>query len=118
MGGDNGSGFSDGFDETEGVEGDDLVVIHDGEHEHECVVLAIAELDGQEYALLAPREQLSEPGEDEDEAELELFIFQYGVNEEGFETYEGVDDPELFERVRAFFATLIETEDDEEGDLN
>lgn len=114
---DNGHGFTDGFDDSDGVEDSDLVTIHDGERERVCAVLAVAELDGREYALLAPVEQLRDVPEDEDEAELELFIFAYSVGDDGIEVYEGIEDEALFERVRAFFSTLIDTEYDDE-DVN
>lgn len=126
MGGDeNGAGFSDGFDETEDVGDDEVVVIVDGDREVACVVLAVAEIEDKEYALLAPAEQLEDVPEDEEEGQLELFIFEYGVNEEGLETYTGIEDEGLFERVRDFFSTLIDTdteededEDEEDDDLN
>lgn len=113
----NGHGFTDGFDESEDVESDELVTIHDGERERECVVLAIAEMNDQEFALLAPAEQLTDVPEGEEEGELELFIFAYSVNDEGQEVYEGIEDEELFERARAFFSTLIDTDEDDD-DVN
>lgn len=120
MGGDeNGAGFSDGFDETEDVGEDDVVIILDGDREVACAVLAVAEIEDKEYALLAPAEQLQDVPEDEDEGQLELFIFEYAVDEEGYETYSGIEDEALFERVREFFSTLIDTdEEDEDEDLN
>ncbi len=115
---DNGHGFTDGFDDSEGLEDTDLVTIHDGERERVCVVLAIAEMDGRQFALLAPRDQLQDVPEDEDEAELELFIFAYSVGDDGIEVYEGIEDEALFDKVRDFFATLIDTEADDDEDVN
>ncbi len=112
----NGHGFSDGFDESEDVESEELVMIDDGNGERACVVLAIAEMDGQEFALLAPSEQLADVPEGEDEGQLELFIFAYGVNEDGIETYEGIEDEALFAQVREFFSTLIDTDEEDEDD--
>ena len=119
MGGpdENGHGFSDGFDESEDVESDELVIIHDGESERECVVLAVAEMNGQEYALLAPANQLNDVPEDEEEGELELFIFAYSIDDEGQEIYQGIEDEAIFDQARAFFSTLIDT-DEEEEDVN
>ena len=115
MGGDdNGHGFTDGFDESETVETDELVVIHDGEQERPCVVLAIAEMDDQEYALLAPADQLGDVPEGEDEGELELFIFAYSVTDDERPLFSEILDEQVFERVRAFFSTLIDTDEDED----
>lgn len=116
MGGKDGNGTDpEGFDESPDLESEELVRILDGDRERACVVLAIAEMDGQEYALLAPAEQLDEP-DSEEEGEFELFIFKYGVNDEGIETYEGIEDEALFGKVRDFFSTLIVTEDEHDHD--
>ena len=113
MGGDNGAGFHDGFDESEEVDEDELVQIVDQGREIACVVLAVAEVDDQEYALLAPAAQL---GEDDDDEELELFIFRYIVTEDAVETFEGIEDDALWERVQQFFATLMDAEDADDED--
>lgn len=114
----NGEGHVDSFDESEDLEGDDVVTIVDEDgNERDCVVLAVAEVDGQDYALLAPADQL----EDEEGQELELFIFTYDLDEDDDETevFGFVEDEAVYEKVRDFFSTLInqdevEDEDDDE----
>ena len=112
----NGVGFLESFDESEAVETEEVVVIHDGENERHCIVLAIAELNGDEFAMLAPQDQLIDGEEDDEESNLELFIFRYRVDEKGHEVFEGIEDDGLFEQVRDFFSTLIDQgEEDEEA---
>ena len=72
----NGAGLHDGFDENEDVSEDELVQIEDDGVVYNCAVLAIAESEGQEYAMLAPADQLSDA---EEEGELLLFIVQCGA---------------------------------------
>ena len=112
----NGVGLTESFDESEELHTEELVIIHDGESERHCVVLAIAEFDGDEFALLAPQNQLLDAPEDEEDASLELFIFRYRLNENEDEVFEGIEDDTLFEQVREFFSTLIDTESDGDGD--
>lgn len=111
----NGIGFLESFDESEAVQTEEVVVIHDGENERHCIVLAIAEMNGDEFAMLAPQDQLADGDEDEEESDLELFLFRYRVDEKGNEVFEGIEDDTLFERVRDFFSTLIDTDEDEDA---
>ena len=60
----NGAGLQEGFDENNGVTEDELVQIEDEGVVYDCAVLAIAESEGQEYAMLAPAEQLSDDEEE------------------------------------------------------
>ncbi len=109
--GDNGEGFVDSFDESTDLDDEDVVVLIDEDDlERRCAVLAVADIDGQEYALLAPIDQL----QDEQGNELELFIFQYALNEDEVETFASVDDETIYTRVRDFFASLMEHEVEEE----
>ncbi len=101
----NGQGHVEGFDDSEDV--DEIVVIIDEEdNERECVILAVAEQDGHEYALLAPNDQL----DDEDGTELELFILAISTDENGEETFGFIEDEEEYEGVKAFFSTLMESQ--------
>lgn len=100
----NGDGILEGFDESEEIEDDELVPIVDDEGvERLCVVLAVAEVEGRDYALLAPAEQLS----DEEGEELELFLFTYEVDDDGTEVFGGIDDEDTYLKVRDFFSTLL-----------
>ena len=110
----NGVGFLETFDESEAVQTEEVVVINDGESERHCIVLAVAELNGDEFAMLAPQDQLVDGDEDDEESDLELFIFRYRLDEAGHEVFEGIEDDGLFEVVRDFFSTLIDTEDEED----
>jgi len=105
----NGAGLHDGFDENEDVSEDELVQIEDDGVVYNCAVLAIAESEGQEYAMLAPADQLSDA---EEEGELLLFIVQYTVTEDDEEIFSSIEDDATYERVREFFSTLIESEND------
>ena len=107
----NGQGHLDGFDDSEEIDEDDVVTITDEDGvERICVVLAVADVEGRDYALLAPAEQL----EDEGGEELELFIFTYDLDEDETEVFGYVDDESTYEKVREFFSTLI---GQEQGDI-
>jgi len=111
----NGAGFTDGFDESEQISDDELVTISDGDRDRDCVVLVVADYEGHgEFALLAPADQLSDVDEDQEEEELELFIFHYTVDEDGVETFTGVEDEEVWSRVRDFFSTLMDQDEDDQ----
>lgn len=109
----NGQGHVDTFDESEEFDDDEVVTIvdEDGE-ERDCMVLAVADVDGVDYALLAPADQLK----DDEEGELELFIFTYEVDDDETELFGYVEDEDTYERVRAFFSTLIGEEQGEDDD--
>ena len=110
----NGEGFVEELDESgEILEADVRVLVDEEGNEMPCALLAVVEHEGQDYALLTPLEQLSEEA-----GEIELFILEYSVNEEGDETFSTVDDDERYEAVKEFCTTLIaeEAEDDEAGD--
>lgn len=107
----NGEGHLDSFDDSEEVDEDELVTIVDeAGTERTCVVLAVADVDGRDYALLAPAAQL----EDEGGEELELFIFTYDLDDEENEVFGYVDDEAMYEKVREFFSTLIVEQQDED----
>jgi uncharacterized protein YrzB (UPF0473 family) len=97
----------DGFDESDTLTDRDLVVLvdEDGE-ETECVILAVVDHEGQDYAVLAPREQLQQSGERE---EVELFLLEYHRDADGREIFAPIDDEERFESVRRMCADLVGT---------
>ena len=98
---------TDTFDESEEIEESDIVVLVDEDDvEHRLVMLAVVEFEEQDYALLAPEEELA----DESEPELDLYIFQYDVDDEGMETFQPIPDDDRFEEVRAFCATLMDAD--------
>lgn len=108
----NGDGHVDGFDDGENIDDNDIVTLVDEDgDEHDFVVLAIVELDDQQYAMLAPLEQV----DDEENPELELFLFTYEETEEGANFGE-IPDDETYERVQEYCAKLLDTDaaDEEE----
>ncbi|MBX2800067.1 MAG: DUF1292 domain-containing protein [Myxococcales bacterium] len=95
----NGEGHVDGFDESEDFSEDDLVTFEDEDgNTWECVIVAVIEQDGGEYVMLQPKAQL----EDEEQEEIDTFLFSYSVNADGLPEFSPIDDDELF-------AALIET---------
>ncbi len=108
----NGDGHVDGFDESEELAEDDLVTITDDDGtEWECAILAVVEHEGDEYALLAPVDQL----EDEESDELEMFLFLYEVDDEGVQTFSYIEDDEVYEQVQQAFQVLMEQGGDDEA---
>jgi|LauGreDrversion4_2_1035121.scaffolds.fasta_scaffold922581_1 uncharacterized protein YrzB (UPF0473 family) len=60
--------------------------------------LAMVEVEGKRYAVLAPGEaDLSE----ESEEEIELFLFEYEVDEEGDEIFSEIEDEATWNKVQA-----------------
>ncbi|TNE88008.1 MAG: DUF1292 domain-containing protein [Deltaproteobacteria bacterium] len=97
----------DAFDESEEIEESDIVVLVDEDDvEHRLVMLAVVEYEDQDYALLAPEEELA----DDSKPELDLYIFQYDVDDEGVETFQPIPDDARFDEVREFCSTLIDTD--------
>ena len=66
--------------------------------------LALVEIDGQDYVMLAPLEQVvaSEDDEDESDGEIEIYLFRYDELEDGSPDYSEIEDDDTYERVRAF----------------
>lgn len=106
MASENGEGHIDGLDDSEELTDDDVVTLVDDEGiEYVFVILAISVLDDVEYAMLSPLEQV----QDAEDPELELFLFTYGQDENGFAVFGEIPD-EKFEEVQAHFATQIDME--------
>lgn len=87
------------FDESETV----TFVDEDGK-EHECVVLAVVEVEGKDYAMLAEASQLDD---ENDEGEVETYLFEYSVDEEGFEQFGFIEDEDRYKAVQEVCATLM-----------
>lgn len=100
----NGMGHVDELDE-----GDELEIVQftdDDGKEYTAAILAVLEVDDQDYAVLAPVEQL-----EDESGELELFLFVYGEDDEGNEVFSFIEDDAIFEKVRAAAAELLEEAD-------
>jgi len=103
-GDENGQGHVEGFDDTEDID-EVVVIIDEDDNERECVILAVIEQeDGQEYALLAPADQL----EQDDGTELELFILTISTDEQGDDSFGFIEDETEYEAVKQVFSTLME----------
>ena len=108
----NGEGHEEGLDEdAEGREEVTLVDV-DGK-EHEFVVLAVVEVDALDYAMLAPTEQVDN---EEQEGDLDLFLFRYDEAEDGTVSFSEIEDEATYEKVREYCSKeLLEIEDGEEA---
>ena len=93
-------------EDDEGVE--TIVVVDEEGNELECALLALAEVDGVEYALLAEVAEL----DDEESETLEMLIFVYEEDEDGNVELSGLEDEETFEKVRTLFAQMMEESED------
>ena len=76
------------FDPSETVTFED----EDGK-EHRCVVLAITEHGGDEFAMLAPVEQV----ESDEQEELELYLFRYEVTDDDTEEFSFIEDEATYD---------------------
>jgi hypothetical protein len=101
----NGAGHVESFDEEAEFDPDELVHFEDEEGTtRACVVLAVVEHEGNDYAMLAPVEQVKE----DDGHPLELFLFQVEELEDGTERYSYIEDEQTYKQVQAFCQTLID----------
>ena len=76
-------------------------------NEHHCVVLAITEHGGDEYAMLAPVTQV----ENNEQEELELYLFRYEVAEDDTEEFSYIEDESVFAAVQEIFSAMFGEED-------
>lgn len=94
-----------GFDEESAFDIEDLVsVVGPDGVSVPCVLLAVIEHEGGEYAMLTP--QTDAEGDDD----LELLLAAYQEDPDGTAHFLPIQDDGVYEQVRAFCATLIETE--------
>jgi hypothetical protein len=101
--------MDEGLDESVEVEQHDIVELEDEDgNMHQFALLAIVEDAEQDYAMLAPLEQV----QNEEGDELELFLFKYDETEEGG-LFSEIEDEETYKRVQAFCSTLVEMGDEE-----
>ena len=100
--GENGLGHVEELDES-----DELEVVEFTDEEgvtYTAAILAVLQVDDQDYAVLAPVEQL----EDDDGDELELFLFLYGEDDEGNEFFSYIEDESVFNKVQEAAAALLD----------
>jgi uncharacterized protein YrzB (UPF0473 family) len=109
MGSDNGSNDPT-FDFAEDVDisENDMRVLIDGEgNETICVLHRVVDFGGQLYGLLTPYEEYHSEGE-----HLEVFIFEYRVDEDGNEQFSEVPDDDTFEAVATWCKHLLDDDDE------
>ena len=92
-------------------EGTDLEVVsftdEDGK-DYTAAILAVVEVEGEDYAILAPVDQL----EDDSSDELELFLFAYGETEDGQEFFQYIEDEAIYNKVRDVASELLSSEEE------
>ena len=106
--GNNGIGPVDEVEELD--ESDELEVVEFTDEEgnsYTAAILAVIEVDDQDYAVLAPVEQL----EDERADEMEIFLFHFTEDEDGNEVFSYIEDEAVFQKVRAAAAALLDEDD-------
>ncbi|MEZ4321228.1 MAG: DUF1292 domain-containing protein [Myxococcota bacterium] len=103
----NGLGHVEELDESAELE---VVEFSDEEGvTYQAAILAVIQVDDQDYAVLAPIEQL----EEDNEGDLELFLFEYGEDDEGNEYFSYIEDEAVFARVQEAAAALLDEGDDD-----
>jgi uncharacterized protein YrzB (UPF0473 family) len=99
----NGTGHVEELDESDSL---DIVEFQDDEGRTiVAAILAVIEVDDLDYAVLAPAAQL----EDDEGEELEIFLFQYGEDEDGNEMFAYIDDEATFHKVQEAAGLVLET---------
>lgn len=94
----------DGFDEGSEVSEGDLVEVPIGEERVQCVILAVIDHNGRDYAMVAPRDHLSE-----DATEVELLVAGWNMpNGSGNAGLEPITDEAVFREVAKIFADMVE----------
>ena len=102
----------EGLDQADDLAGPDIVVLVDEDgNEVEFALLAVVEVEEQDYALMTPIEQI----EDEESDSMDMFLFQYDEDEDGAASFSEISDEETYVRVRDFCATLVDMDEVEVG---
>ena len=103
--GTNGVGHVEELDES-----DELEVVEFSDEDgntYTAAILAVIEVDDQDYAVLAPVEQL----EDERSEEMEIFLFHFTEDDDGNEIFSYIEDEAVFQKVRIAAAALLDEDD-------
>lgn len=91
------------------VDDEDIVILADEDgNEGSFVFLTVLDHAEENYALLAPLAQM----QDEEDEQLDVYIFRYSVDDAGDELFEPIDDEALIDSIgakaEAFFAEVID----------
>jgi len=91
-----------------------LIILANGDGEEKAYqCLAMVEVEGTRYAVLAPAEADMDSESDED---IELFLFEHEVDEEGDEIFSEIEDEATWAKVQAAAeALLLETNDGDDA---
>jgi uncharacterized protein YrzB (UPF0473 family) len=99
-------------EEVESFEDAERFVLTDDEgNEETYVVMAIAEIDGKDYALLAAEDDLESPSE-----EMAVFVFEYRRDDDGVVDLVDIEDEAKQEEVYNHFAELMDLEESEDSE--
>jgi uncharacterized protein YrzB (UPF0473 family) len=113
MGSDNGSdnGLSDDLLDLTGddalTESDIRVLVDSEGNETICVLHRVVDFGGQLYGLLTPIEEYHSEGE-----HMEVFIFEYLLDQDGNEQFNEVPDDDTFEAVATWCKHLLDDDDE------
>jgi|GEM_PF-6587019 len=104
--------------ETDIIEGsfedaERFVLTDDDGKEETYVVMAIAEIDGKDYALLAAEEDVTGDS-DVFSDEMAVYVLEYGKDADGNPDLTDITDEALQEEVYNHFAALMGLEEDDE----
>ncbi|MCL2864994.1 MAG: DUF1292 domain-containing protein [Lachnospiraceae bacterium] len=82
----------------------------DNDEEVECAILAIFEVQSQEYIALIP---LSEDMEEEEEVESDIFLYRFRETDDGNPELSNIEDDDEYESVADALDEWFETHDPE-----
>jgi uncharacterized protein YrzB (UPF0473 family) len=105
MGKDEGDeGEEETLDETSSFDDAERVVMvgEDGT-EQTYVVLAVLDVDGTDYAMLASEGELAE-----DAGDMTVFLFEYGEDDDGRPVLSEIDDDDRYDEVYRMCASLVD----------
>lgn len=110
----NGEGHVHGFDDSEEISDDDLMMFVDGDgNERGGLIVAIIEHEGVDYAVVQPLDQLQDETADEDEP-IETYVFTVVQTPDGETGFGEVEDEASFDAVCDAFSALMDTVDEDD----
>lgn len=80
-----------------------VTLILDNNEETECRILTIFEMEGQDYIVLIPEDEI-----ESDSDENEVFIYRYFEDENGEPSLENIEDDEEYDAVIECFEGILE----------
>ena len=92
---------------------DTVTLLLDNDESVECAILCILPVQGKDYIALLP---LDDEGDTEEESRV--FLYRYIEHEDGEPELENIDDDEEFEIVADAYDEWLDTQENEELDLD